>query len=43
MVTKEYYEALPVGLRSHLTCRIVDELIPVTQKHDIEGLVMGVE
>jgi hypothetical protein len=22
---------------------VVDKLIPVTQKHDIEGLVMGVE
>ncbi len=25
----------------HLVCRVVEELIPVTQKHDIEGLVMG--
>jgi hypothetical protein len=23
-------------------CRVVDRLIPITQKHDIEGLVMGV-
>ena len=22
-------------------CRIVEKLVPVTQKHDIEGLVMG--
>ncbi len=22
---------------------MVDELIPITQKHDIEGLVLGVE
>ena len=43
MVTKEYYEALPDKLRRHLVCRVVDELVPVTQKHDIEGLVMGVE
>jgi hypothetical protein len=29
-------------VRDHLVCRVVDRLIPVTQKHDIEGLVMGV-
>src|SRR3984957_19156818 len=29
-------------LRDHLACRVVEQLIPVTQKHDIEGLVMGV-
>jgi hypothetical protein len=43
MVTKSYHEALPQGVRDHLVCRIADELVPVTQKHDIEGLVMGVE
>jgi transposase len=26
---------------NELTCRTVDKLVPVTQKHDIEGLVMG--
>jgi hypothetical protein len=30
-------------VRDHLVCRVVDTLVPVTQKHDIEGLVMGVE
>jgi hypothetical protein len=30
-------------VREHLICRVVEELVPVTQKHDIEGLVMGVE
>jgi hypothetical protein len=29
-------------VRDHLVCSVVKELIPVTQKHDIEGLVMGV-
>ncbi|ESQ06438.1 Phytanoyl-CoA dioxygenase [Streptomyces sp. PVA_94-07] len=24
-----------------LTCPVVDELTPITQKHTIEGLVMG--
>ena len=43
MVTRSYYEALPAKVRDHLICRVVDELVPVTQKHDIEGLVMGVE
>ena len=41
MVTRPYYEALPAVVRDHLVCRVVDELVPVTQKHDIEGLVMG--
>ena len=43
MVTRDYHDALPEAVRKHLVCRIVDALIPVTQKHDIEGLVMGVE
>ncbi len=43
MVTQDYYDALPPLVRKHLVCRVVDKLIPVTQKHDIEGLVMGVE
>jgi hypothetical protein len=43
MVTRDYYEALPQSLRDRLACRVVDELAPITQKHDIEGLVMGVE
>jgi len=28
-------------VRDHLSCPVVDELSPITQKHDIEGLVMG--
>ena len=43
MVTQDYFDALPQTLRDHLTCRVVSELVPVTQKHDIEGLVMGTE
>lgn len=43
MVTRDYFDSLPAGLRDHLVCRVVDELVPVPQKHDIEGLVMGVE
>jgi len=43
MVTPDYYASLPESVRQHLVCRVVDKLVPVTQKHDIEGLVMGVE
>ena len=42
MVTQAYYDALPAVVRDHLVSRVVDQLIPVVQKHDIEGLVMGV-
>ena len=42
MATKDYYDGLPSIVRDHLVCRIVDRLEPVTQKHDIEGLAMGV-
>ncbi|HUP90392.1 MAG TPA: hypothetical protein VM100_13630, partial [Longimicrobiales bacterium] len=40
-VTRRFYETLPEDLRSHLTCRLVDELEPIVQGHTIEGLVMG--
>ncbi|MFB6549827.1 phytanoyl-CoA dioxygenase family protein [Streptomyces sp. NPDC056405] len=40
-VTRAYWAALPDWVRRHLDCPIVDELTPVTQKHTIEGLVMG--
>jgi hypothetical protein len=40
-VTKQYWDQLPETVRRHLRCPIVDELTPITQKHDIEGLVMG--
>ena len=42
-LTRSYYESLDPSLREHLLCRVVDELAPITQRHDIEGLVMGVE
>jgi hypothetical protein len=40
-VTKDYWESLPDSVRAHLRCPVVDELVPITQKHTIEGLVMG--
>jgi ectoine hydroxylase-related dioxygenase (phytanoyl-CoA dioxygenase family) len=43
VVTRPYYESLPAALQQHLLCRVVDELEPIVQRHDIEGLEMGVE
>ena len=40
LVTREYFESMPQGLRDHLVCRVVDELKPIVQKHEIEGLVL---
>jgi hypothetical protein len=43
MVTHAFHQTLPASVRRHLVCRVVDRLVPVTQKHDIEGLVLGVD
>ncbi|GLY92987.1 phytanoyl-CoA dioxygenase family protein [Actinoplanes sp. NBRC 103695] len=40
-VTRAYRESLPAAARDHLVCPVVDKLEPITQKHTIEGLVMG--
>jgi hypothetical protein len=40
-VTRPYWESLPQQVRDHLHCPVVDRLTPITQKHTIEGLVMG--
>ena len=43
-VTRDFYDTLPESLKPHLqTVRVVDELTPIVQQHDIEGLVMGAE
>jgi hypothetical protein len=42
MVTPDYWDRLPSSLRDHLHCSVVDVLVPITQKHQIEGLVDGV-
>jgi hypothetical protein len=42
-VTRPYFDALPAEARDHIGCEVVDELVPLNQNHDIEGLVMGVE
>jgi hypothetical protein len=41
LVTREYEASLPDSVRPHLRCSVVDELRPIIQKHDIEGLMMG--
>lgn len=41
MVTRSFHQALPQQVRDHLHARLVDELVPIVQKHSIEGLVMG--
>jgi hypothetical protein len=43
MVTPDFHDSIPDSIRRHLVCRVVDELVPITQKHDIEGLVMGAD
>ena len=40
-VTRGFDDALPEQARRHLACRVVEELVPIEQKHTIEGLVMG--
>jgi hypothetical protein len=39
--TRSYYDTLPEQITRHVTCRVVDELLPIVQAHTIEGLVMG--
>lgn len=40
-MTRAWADALPDEVRRHLAARVVDELEPIVQKHQIEGLVMG--
>jgi hypothetical protein len=40
-VTEAFWATLPESLRIHLHCPVVQTLRPITQKHTIEGLVMG--
>ncbi|ALC18877.1 phytanoyl-CoA dioxygenase family protein [Streptomyces pristinaespiralis] len=40
-VTRAYWQTLSDRVRRHLDCPVVEALTPVTQKHTIEGLVMG--
>lgn len=40
-MTHEFYASLPDRVRRHVVCPVVDELVPIAQKHSIEGLMMG--
>ena len=40
-LTRPFYDSLPERVQRHLVSPIVDELTPITQKHSIEGLMMG--
>jgi len=40
-VTRGYWESVPEQVKQHLHSPVVDTLSPITQKHTIEGLVMG--
>ncbi|MFC7490904.1 MULTISPECIES: phytanoyl-CoA dioxygenase family protein [unclassified Knoellia] len=42
MVTQPFWDSCPEEARRHLDARVVETLEPIVQKHDIEGLVMGV-
>ena len=42
-LTHAFASALPDETRAHLLHRTVDELEPISQRHDIEGLEMGTE
>jgi len=40
-MTGDYWKSLPESVTRHLHCPVVTQLTPITQKHTIEGLVMG--
>lgn len=39
LVTPAEYAAFPATVRDHLVCRVVDEIEPIVQKHQIAGLL----
>jgi hypothetical protein len=41
MATPEYWATLPDDVRRHVHCRVVDELVPIVQKHQIDGLLQA--
>jgi Phytanoyl-CoA dioxygenase (PhyH) len=41
LLTRRYFDTVPEQVRPHLRCTLVEELGPIVQKHDIEGLMMG--
>jgi hypothetical protein len=41
VATRRWLDTVPAPVREHLDVTAVDELTPIVQRHDIEGLVMG--
>jgi hypothetical protein len=41
LVTRAEWDRFPQLVRDHLVCRVVDRIVPIVQKHTIEGLVMA--
>ena len=41
-ISRTFWETLPVTVRTHLTCRMVEALEPIVQAHTIEGLKIGI-
>jgi hypothetical protein len=41
MVTRGFHASLPDSVRRHLSARVVDELVPIVQRHAIDGLREG--
>ena len=41
MVTQDFYDALPQSVREHLVCRVVDKLVPITQKQTRRLEILG--
>jgi hypothetical protein len=41
VLTRRFFDSVPEEVRPHLRYRLVDELAPIVQQHDIEGLMMG--
>jgi hypothetical protein len=41
MVTRAFHASLPEEVRKHLHARVVDALVPIVQKHAIDGLTSG--
>src|SRR3954454_19209209 len=39
MVTPDYWATLAEEVRRHMHCRVVDRLVPIVQKHQIDGLI----
>ena len=41
LITNHHWEGLPQQVRDHLSCPAPNKLVPIAQKHDIDGSVLG--